>query len=218
MSGDAVSNGRSASGERKGVPSPDDLYTRVSLIGKAKNQNDNKAWSDFISYYREYIYRVVRRMGLSHHDADEVVQLTLLKIWNAIPSFEYVPAKGRFRCWICRIAGNTARNFIRGRGPVPVSLSSLDWEMEDLRDYSVQPEVEDLARKEWEEYLPKLALKRLSSVFDRKTLQVFRLCSEGLSAPEIARRLGLAESSVYVYKQRVREKLAQEIARLQREL
>ena len=204
--------------EKNGGQPQDNLYTRISLIGKAKNRNDNQAWTDFISYYREYIYRVVRRMGLAHHDAEEVVQLTLLKLWNAMPGFEYVPAKGRFRSWICRIAGNTARNYIRGRGPVPVSLSSMDWEMEDLRDYSVQPEVEELAREEWEEYLPKLALKRLSSSFDRKTLQVFQLFSKGVPAPEIARRLGLAESSVYVYKQRVKEKLVQEIARLEREL
>ena len=204
--------------EKNGELPQDNLYTRVSLIGKAKNQNDNKAWSDFIAYYREYIYRVVRRMGLAHHDAEEVVQLTLLKLWNAMPGFEYVPSRGRFRCWICRIAGNTARNYIRGRGPVPISLSSMDWEMEDLRDYSVQPEVEELAREEWEEYLPKLALKRLSSAFDRKTLQVFRLFSAGVPAPEIARLLGLAESSVYVYKQRVKEKLVQEIARLEREI
>ena len=87
--------------EKNGELPQDNLYTRVSLIGKAKNQNDNKAWTDFISYYREYIYRVVRRMGLAHHDAEEVVQLTLLKLWNAMPGFEYVPSKGRFRCWIC---------------------------------------------------------------------------------------------------------------------
>ena len=200
------------------IPEQDDLYTRVSLIGKAKNQSDDKAWAEFTAYYRKYMYNVVRRMGLSHHDADEVVQLTLLKIWNSIPSFEYVPSKGRFRGWLCRIAGNTAKNFIRARGPLPVSLSSVDWDMEDIQDYSVRPEVEELARLEWEQYLPELALKNLSSVFDRRTLKVFVLCSQGVPVPEIAARLGLAESSVYVYKQRVKAKMIEEIARLKRDL
>lgn len=196
----------------------DSMVTRVSLIGKAKDQSDDRAWSEFVSYYRKYIYNIVRRMGLAHHDADEVVQLTLLKIWNAIPSFEYAPSKGRFRGWICRIAGNTAKNFIRDKGPVPLSLSSRDWDGDDMQDYSVEPEVEALAREEWERYLPELALKNISEHMDKKTIKVFTLFSRGLSAPEIAKRLELAESSVYVYKQRVIEKMSAEIARLKQDL
>ena len=196
----------------------DSLITRVSLIGKAKNQSDDHAWAEFVSYYRKYIYNMIRRMGLSHHDADEVVQLTLLKIWNAMPSFDYAPSKGRFRGWICRIAGNTAKNFIRDKGPVPVSLSSGEWDGDDLLDYSVEPEVEALAREEWERYLPELAMKNISEKMDKKTIKVFTLFSKGIPAPEIARRLELSESSVYVYKQRVIEKLTAEIANLKQEL
>ena len=196
----------------------DSMITRVSLIGKAKDQSDDRAWAEFVSYYRKYIYNIVRRMGLAHHDADEVVQLTLLKIWNAMPSFEYAPSKGRFRGWICRIAGNTAKNFIRDKGPLPLSLSSGEWDGDDMQDYSVEPEVEALAREEWERYLPELALKNISEALDKKTIKAFTLFSNGLSVPEIAKRLDLAESSVYVYKQRVIEKLAAEIARLQQDL
>ena len=63
-----------------------------------------------------------------------------------------------------------------------------------------------------------LALKNISDTLDKKTIKAFTLFSNGLSVPEIAKRLDLAESSVYVYKQRVIEKLAAEIARLQQEL
>lgn len=196
----------------------DKMYTRVSLIGKAKDPNDQSAWADFIAYYRKYIYNMVRRMGLQHHDADEVVQIALVKIWNAMPEFEYKPSRGRFRSWLCRIAGNTAKNFIRNRGPVPVSLSSVDFDTEDTLYCSVRPEVEELAEKEWEKYLPELALKNISRTFDRRTIQVFTLFTQGVSAPEIALKLGLAESSVYVYKQRVKARLTEEIARLTNEL
>ncbi|MBR2426416.1 MAG: sigma-70 family RNA polymerase sigma factor [Lentisphaeria bacterium] len=195
----------------------DAMITRVSLIGKAKNQSDDCAWSEFVAYYRKYIYNIIRRMGLAHHDADEVVQLTLLKIWNAMPSFDYAPSKGRFRGWICRIAGNTAKNFLRDKGPVPMSLSSGEWDGEDLLDYSVEPEVEALAREEWERYLPELALKNISGKLDKKTIKVFTMFSNGISASDIAKRLELSENSVYVYKQRVIEKMTAEIARLKNE-
>ncbi len=201
-----------------GNTAKDSLHTRLSLIGKAKNQSDDNAWAEFTAYYRKYLYNIIRRMGLSHHDADEVVQLTLLKLWNALPSFEYAPSKGRFRGWLCRIAGNTAKNFIRARGPVPVSLSSVNWDSEDTMDYSVGAEVEELARDEWNRYLPELALKNISRVLDARTIKAFLLSTQDVPVPEIARRLKLAESSVYVYKQRVKEKLAEEITRLEREL
>lgn len=196
----------------------DRMFTRVSLIGKARDPNDQDAWAEFTAFYRKYIYNVVRRMGLSHHDADEVVQITLVKVWNAMPTFQYSPARGRFRGWLCSIAGNTAKNFIRARGPVPISLSSDDWDADDVEACSVRPEVEEMAEREWQLYLPELALKNISSNFDRKTLQVFVLFRQGLTAPEIAQKLGLAESSVYVYKQRVKARLTEEIERLRDEV
>ncbi len=196
----------------------DKMLTRVSLIGKAKNKGDERAWADFTAYYRKYIYNLIRRMGLNHYDADEVVQMTLVKIWNAMPAFEYTPAKGRFRSWICRIAGNTAKNFIRDNGKYSANLPIRDWEMDDLAEFSVRPEVEALAEEEWQRYLPELALKNISGSFDRKTIQVFLLCRQNVPVPEIAKRLGLAESSVYVYKQRVMARLTEEVERLQNEL
>lgn len=198
--------------------SKDEMLTRVSLIGKAKDKNDENAWAEFTAYYRKYIYNLVRRMGLSHHDADEVVQITLVKVWNAMPDFDYSPKKGRFRGWLCSIAGNTAKNFIRAQGPVPVPLSSCDWDGADQDEFSVQPEVEAMAEKEWQRYLPELAMKNISRSFDRKTIRVFEMFRDGLSAPEIARKLNLAESSVYVYKQRVKARLAEEIERLKKEI
>lgn len=196
----------------------DQLLTRVTLIGKAKDPNDESAWAEFTSYYRKFIYNVVRKMGLSHADAEEVVQMTLLKIWNAMPKFEYAPERGRFRSWICRIAGNTAKNYIRARGPIPIPLSSLEWDSEDMRNYSVQPEIEKLAQQEWELYLPELALKKIARNFDKRTIQVFTMLSQGKSVAEVAQKLGLATSSVYVYKQRVLNRLTAEIETLKEEL
>lgn len=195
----------------------DRMLTRVSLIGKAKDKNDESAWAEFTAYYRKYIYNLARRIGLNHHDADEVVQMTLVKVWNAMPSFEYSPEKGRFRSWLCSITGNTAKNFVRSRKQLPISLTSANWDSDNLDELAIRPEVEALAEEEWQRYLPELALKNIASSFDRKTLQVFALCRQNVPVPEIAAKMGLAESSVYVYKQRVLTKLTEEIERLQKE-
>ncbi len=199
--------------------SDDRMLTSVTLLGKAKDQFDQDAWSDFTSFYRKYIFNIVRKMGLERHDADDVVQMTLVKVWNAMPTFEYSPEKGRFRSWLCSIAGNTAKNFIRSKnhGSASLPLSGDGWDMESFEEFSVRPEVEELAEKEWQLYLPELALKKISGSFDKKTIQAFKLYRDGVTVPEIARHLGIAESSVYVYKQRVQTRLTREIEQLKKE-
>lgn len=196
----------------------DRMFTRISLIGKAKDPYNEAAWSEFTAFYRKYIYNIVRHMGLSHHDADEVVQITLLKVWNALPKFTYSPEKGRFRGWLCRIAGNAARNFIRDQKPIGVSLPPDGGWCGDLpENFMVPPEAEKMAEREWQLYLPELALKNISKTLDRKTIRVFLLLQQGFTGKEVAQKLGLVESSIYVYKQRVAAKLAAEIERLKKE-
>ena len=202
------------------IPFDDDdpMYTRVTLLKKTKNPSDEYAWADFASYYRKYIYNVVRRMGLSHHDADEVVQMTLVKVWNAMPEFKYEPKRGRFRGWLCTVAGNAARNYLRSRGPEGIPLSAFGRDEPDTPELTVRPEIEQFAKEEWERYLPELALKNIAGHFERRTIQAFQMLSQGVPPADVAKRLGLSENSVYVYKKRVLEKLAEEVERLQAEL
>ena len=187
---------------------------------RVKDKSNQDAWSEFAFYYRKYIYNVVRRMGLSHHDAEEVVQTVLIKSWGALPTFDYKPEKGRFRGWLCKVAGNEAKNLLRAQGRRMEPLETLEWDSDEQSgtDAVVRPEIEEFAKREWESYLPELAWKTISKDFEPNVLKCFQLFTEGVDAKEIAKRLSLAESSVYVYKKRVQDRLTQEIARLQKEL
>jgi len=203
--------------------SPEDIsewVTRRTLLRRVKDKSDNDAWADFTFYYRKYIYNLVRKMGLSHHDAEEIVQSVILKAWNVLPTFDYKPEKGRFRGWLCTVAGNETRNFLRAQGRRTAPLESLEWEAEEQtpENATVRPEIEKFAQQEWESYLPELAWKTISTEFEPQVLKCFQLFAEGVEAREIAKRLGIAESSVYVYKKRVQDRLTQEVARLQKEL
>ena len=60
----------------------ENYHTRETLLEKIRNQHDDKSWEDFVFYYKHFIYIICRRMNLAHHDAEEVVQKVLVKVWN----------------------------------------------------------------------------------------------------------------------------------------
>lgn len=194
--------------------------TRITLLEKIKDQHNDVAWSDFVYYYRNFIYGIIRRMNLPHDDAQEVVQMVLIKLWNDLPDFKYSPSKGRFRGWLCKITGNTVKNYLRDYKKRFVPLDP-DQEIPDIhpgiKQYSI-PEIETIAEEEWADYLPKLAWKNIKDQFNDMMDQLFKLMHEGKSNNEIAEILKTSVENVYVYKQRIRDKLRPEMDRLTKEL
>ncbi len=193
--------------------------TRVTLLEKLADRHDDFAWRDFVSYYRGFIYGLIRRMGLNHYDAEEVVQIVLLKSWDKLPEFKYDPTKGRFRGWLGRVTANAVRNFVRSRNPRVVALENEDGVAHNEKDFFSTPaEIDKMAEAEWQEYLPKLAWKNVSGSFGENVKRTYELLHDGCSPDQIASELGIAVSSVYVYKKRIQEKMIPELKRLEREL
>ena len=193
--------------------------TRLTLLEKIRDKYDNEAWADFSFYYRKYIYNITRRMGLNHHDAEEVVQTVIIKSWNKLPEFEYDSQKGRFRGWLCRVTGNAVKTYYRDNKKRFVEYDALD--SEHAASYYKtfnESEIDIIADKEWEEYIPELAWKNIERKFEANVRQVFYLIREGKNVSEISKQLGIAESSVYVYKKRIQDKLHPEMVRLRNEL
>ncbi len=193
--------------------------TRVTLLDKLRDNHDDAAWADFAYYYRSYIYNIARRMNLGHDDANEIVQLVLLKSWNKLGDFNYDSEKGRFRGWLCRVTGNIIRNYFRDQKKRYVSIE--EYKTEDGHDFLeqfTQPEIEKIADEEWEEYIPKLAWKNISENFEENARRTYELFLDGKAPEEIASKLGISINTVYVHKNRIKEKLVPEIKRLKNEL
>lgn len=194
-------------------------HTRRTLLKKIRDQHDDHAWSDFVFYYRSYIYNIIRRMGLNHHDAEEVVQQVVMKAWKQLPDFDYDPNKGRFRGWLCSITGGTTKDFLRKKKDHFVSLEAAVAEGESSFSEPVtMPEIEKIADEEWEKYLPELAWKNVEKEFEDNVKNTYYLLKKGKTPKEITAELDLAENTVYVYKKRVVDRLRQEIIHLKREL
>lgn len=74
--------------------------------------NDTKhyAFNLLVRKYQERLYWHVRKIVISHDDADDVIQNTFIKVWNALESFR---EDSQLYTWLYRIATNEALTFLK---------------------------------------------------------------------------------------------------------
>ncbi|MEZ5431427.1 MAG: sigma-70 family RNA polymerase sigma factor [Verrucomicrobiales bacterium] len=78
--------------------------TRLSLIERLANWEDQRTWDEFYQTYWRLIFSVSLKSGLSSEEAMDVVQETVLAIakqWK--DGQRYDPAKGSFKTWLMNI-------------------------------------------------------------------------------------------------------------------
>src|SRR4051794_31982575 len=105
-------------------PPPD---TDLDLIARVKDSADSAAWGEFLGIYRPVVYRLARRRGLQHSDADDLAQQVFLSIARAIENWEAGPGQPAFRAWLFKIARNAILNAMSRRRPDAGSGSTTVW-------------------------------------------------------------------------------------------
>ncbi len=72
--------------------------------------NENYALNLIIKKYQQRVYLHIRRLVISHDDADELVQLTFIKVWKGLKNFR---EDSQLFTWIYRIATNECLTFLK---------------------------------------------------------------------------------------------------------
>lgn len=70
----------------------------------------NRFFSAIVSRYSQRLYWTIRRMVLSHDDANDVLQNVLIKVWRSMDTFE---RRSQLSTWLYRIAVNESLDFLR---------------------------------------------------------------------------------------------------------
>lgn len=84
--------------------------TDEEILVQFKNPTSKeKAFRNLLSKYQERLYFHVRRYVHHHEDANDVLQNTFIKIWNAIDNFR---GESGLYTWLYRIASNEAITYI----------------------------------------------------------------------------------------------------------
>src|SRR5258707_1162151 len=91
------------------------LPTRQSLLSRLKDRKDENSWKVFFDTYWKFIYNVGIKSGLSQHEAQDVVQETVISVIKAMPSFSYDPANGSFKQWLLQLTSWRVRDQLRRR-------------------------------------------------------------------------------------------------------
>ena len=71
-----------------------------------------RAFAVLVDHFKEQLYWQIRRMVVSHDDADDVLQNTFIKAWTGLDSFR---GESQLSTWLFRIANNETINFLERR-------------------------------------------------------------------------------------------------------
>ena len=167
------------------------------LLARRIAAGDPAAFGTLVDRYGERIFALVMRIAANRHDAEEIVQETMVRAYTAIARFD---GRSSLGTWLCRIACNTAISALRRRKPAP--------EFDERRAAAVADDEVDslLGGRADEELVAALnaALCRLQPD-ERALVTLYYYDDRPLG--ECAAILGCTESAAKVRLHRIRKKL-----------
>jgi len=97
---------------------------REILDGLKNEKTRNLAFQSLVKAYQERLYWHIRKIVLSHDDADDVLQNTFIKVWRNLDNFR---EESSLFTWLYRIATNESLTFINStkrRSLIPMNDTS----------------------------------------------------------------------------------------------
>ena len=99
------------------------------MIGLKNEESKNNAFQYLVKRYQEKLYWHIRKIVVSHDDADDILQNTFIKVWKNIENFR---EESTLYTWLFRIATNESLTFLSSKKRR--SLVTLNESNEHLMD------------------------------------------------------------------------------------
>lgn len=75
-----------------------------------EGKNAQQAFNELVNTYGQRLYWHIRKMVISHEDANDVLQNTLIKIWNGLPAFR---GESSLFTWMYKVSTNEILTFLK---------------------------------------------------------------------------------------------------------
>ena len=201
---------------------PADLApTRHSLLSRIKDWEDQASWREFFDTYWRLIYATATRAGLSHEEAQEVVQETVLAVARNIGELKTSRRHGSFKAWLLHTTRWRITDQFRKRPRTqPIAKAGEDSRtstVERLEDPASNP-LDRAWEEEWEKNLLETALDRVRSRVKPELFQIFHLlAAKGWPVRKVASRLRVNLAQVYYAQYKVGALVKREVRRLEQQ-
>ena len=133
-------------------------YNEEIIVAQLQDpKHCREAFALVVRHYSQSLYWQIRKMVISHDDADDLLQNTFMKAWSSIAYFR---AEARLSTWLYRIAVNETLTFLarqRQQNNVPIDgddsflaerLESDEWFDGDELQLKLQKAIATLPEKQ----------------------------------------------------------------------
>lgn len=205
--------------------------TRMSLIERLGDWEDQRSWDDFYQTYWRLIYSVSVKSGLSPDEAFDVVQETVLSVakqWKK--GQQYDPAKGSFKTWLMNITRWRISDQFRKKQRNPAAMNQAGGTpdadgdarrtatIERMQGEDGEEVLERLWENEWRYNISEVAIERVKKLVSPKQFQIFHAyVIKEWEVSRVKKELGVSQSQVYLAKHRVGSLLKKEVEILKKE-
>lgn len=191
------------------------LVTRLSLVERLADREDQANWRDFFETYWKLLYGVARKAGLSDAEAQDVVQETVICVCKNIGKFDR--SAGSFKGWLLQTTRWRITDQFRKREPAPPARADDDTRRTATTDRIADPvDFDAVWEEEWKDHLLTAALERVKRSVDARHYQIFDCyVVKEWSAQKVARELRVNIAHVYLTRHRVAALVRKEIAALE---
>ena len=172
------------------------MYTTKTTLLLNVSNGDDVSWQDFYDNYRPLIISLASESGIPAADIDEIVQLTMLAIFNN-GKFAYQREKhGKFRSWCGGIIRHKISDYFRSADhPLP--------ETPDHDTIAIPADFEKLYLSEYRKFMLNAAINELKNSVTPEYFEAFQLCClRNMADKDAATLLGEKSNTVTVRKKR----------------
>jgi RNA polymerase sigma-70 factor (ECF subfamily) len=188
--------------------------TRISLLLKLRDENDQVAWERFVTLYAPVVYGFARRKGLRDADAADMAQDVLLSVVQQMRKWTYSSERGSFRGWLFTIARNRLKNWRSS------TARRMDATGGDDHHDALQAETDPVSDvEEWDAQYAQQVLHLAADIVREQVSEQTWLAFEmtalaGTSGAAAAESLGISVGAVYLARGRVMARLKEQVQQI----